>query len=68
MSFLSPKVPKVEKTPMPQQAIPPHSVARQGAMTPGLGGFTSMVSTSSQGLTRKASTRKNSLLGSSNAS
>lgn len=63
MSFGSSKPPKVEQTPMPVQPTMARSITENREQRDG--GFTSMISTSSQGLTKKASTRKNTLLGGS---
>lgn len=62
MGFLAPKPPKVVQTPAATPAVQaqadPVANAELGAGDPG-----SLISTSAQGLTRKASTRKSSLIG-----
>lgn len=61
MSFLFPKAPKAIKPPTTAtQAEAPESDPASAASVPG-----SMISTSSQGLTRKARTIKPSLIGAS---
>ena len=63
MSFLSPKVPTIQQAP---PVVSPSIAARGKTTDPTSTGFTSMISTSTAGLTRKAKVRKNSLLGGSN--
>jgi hypothetical protein len=65
MSFLMPKPPKVVQTPAatpPQQANAADASVGTNTTLPG-----SFISTSSQGLTRKARTQKPSLIGESSA-
>jgi hypothetical protein len=63
MGFLAPKAPKVVSTPAANPAV------QANANDPGVQSTTvnpsSLISTSSQGLTRKAKTQKPSLIGSS---
>lgn len=65
MSFLVPKTPKVVSTPA---ATPPIQANATDNSTPSTANLpSSLISTSSEGLTRKARTQKPSLIGSSSA-
>lgn len=65
MSFLMPKPPKVVSTPAPTPAT--QADAREAASGDNTTAPSSLISTSAQGLTRKARTQKPSLIGSSRA-
>lgn len=67
MGFLTPKAPKVVKAPPP--AIPAVAASTTPPDTPetGILAPSSLVSTTPQGLTRKAETRRTSLLGGTSA-
>ena len=62
MSFLAPKPPKVVQTPAATPAVQATAEPAEGPDL-GMGDPGSLISTSAQGLTRKASTRKSSLIG-----
>lgn len=62
MSFLAPKPPKVVQTPAATPAVQANADTVEGPDL-GMGDPGSLISTSAQGLTRKASTRKSSLIG-----
>lgn len=62
MSFLAPKPPKVVQTPAATPAVQANANVDTGPDL-GMGDPGSLISTSAQGLTRKASTRKSSLIG-----
>jgi hypothetical protein len=63
MGFLSPKVPKVVQTPVATPAVQAQAGEDPSSSITANPG--SMISTSSQGLTRKARTQKPSLIGGS---
>jgi len=63
MSFLFPKPPKVVSTPAANPAVQADSAAE--ATSSSIAAPGSLISTSAQGLTRKARTQKPSLIGSS---
>lgn len=63
MGFLMPKPPKVVSTPAANPAVQADSTADTSSSTTSNPG--SLISTSAQGLTRKARTQKPSLIGSS---
>lgn len=63
MSFLAPKPPKVVQTPAATPAVQADASTTAEGPDLGMGDPGSLISTSAQGLTRKASTRKSSLIG-----
>ncbi len=63
MSFLSPKPPKVVSTPAATPAVQANADTVDSGLNASGGVPSSLISTSSQGLTKKASTRKPSLIG-----